>query len=704
MDAPEIPNAESVDIGIDLGTTNSVAAYVDEDGHVQVLKTSAGLNFTPSAVSFVHRQPAVGADAIDYALDEPERTVFSIKRLMGRSIDDEAVLRLQKSYPYIVAADDPDDRGVHIMIDGSKYTPEVISAMILRQIVADASRAIGRDVTHAVITVPAYFSDVQREATFNAGKRVRLTVKKTVDEPTAAALAFGYTDTEDHMIMVFDMGGGTLDVSTGFMADGKFTGFAIEGDPWLGGDDFDQCIVDRVIAHVKRTYRGAVDAIDKDSRFMMAVRRAAEEAKRELTDAPEAMIFIPDIIELPDGQYVEVNYTITREEFEESARGLVDRAMAVVRRGLEKKGTQPEFLTAVLLVGGATKIPMVRQALEDFFGPDKIRDDVDPMEAVAIGAAILSRQLQGIECPKPGCGTMNSYSEKNCRVCGTLLEGILSEVTERDLGISVIDKEKGKDVFSVLIPAHTPYPLEKTAERMYYTNGHLITIPVYVGEAGTPASAPTNDYLGMVQFRLDPDMDVRMRVIVEFDYDFNRILHVHIKDTDGKILYSGTPKRHLPDPNRPAPDTEWRELLKNAISFAETIVDKYEEFIPDDALDAIQKQLVQAHQALNHHDKNEGQILYRTLVQSVEELGVASLLFMADALMYKVDPDTSRWLAETSMELREEYRAGRVQVVTELHHSLMHKVKQIIETEAGKSPITGHISDGGKLVNIPETD
>ena len=303
-------------IGIDLGTTNSVAAVARDGQEPRVLRSADGKRFTPSTVSFDRGNFLVGRKAVDHAIRAPGDTVFSVKRLMGHGRDDDEVVQANEKYPYtITGAVDVEDQGVRVDINGIRYCPEDISAMILRQIVKAASEDLGDTVTHAVITVPGFFSEPQRLATREAGEKAGLVVKKIIDEPTAAALAFGVgREDQDHQLLVFDMGGGTLDISIGYMADGEFVGEFIQGDRWLGGDDFDYEIVAMIQEWIEHNY--GVSDLTGDSRFQMMARRKAEEAKRILSEKEATDLVLPAIVPLPHGDVASVSMTLTRAEFE----------------------------------------------------------------------------------------------------------------------------------------------------------------------------------------------------------------------------------------------------------------------------------------------------------------------------------------------------------------------------------------------------
>lgn len=747
-------------IGIDLGTTNTVAAIYDEKGNRRIIKIDGGHLFIPSVVSFSQEGVLVGRKAWNNAAMAPKDTIFSIKRLMGRSFDDEEVSAVQNKCPYTIErADESDDQGVRVLINGIKRTPEEISTMILRQVVEDASRTLGEEVNHAVITVPAYFTDVQREATRKAGEQANLIVKKIIDEPTAAAIAFGEEDTgEAHKLLVFDMGGGTLDISIGYLANRKFVGMAIKGNMWLGGDDFDHKIVEMIINWVRETY--GVDPSD-DKKFMLEARRAAEKAKCVLTEKTEADIAIPGGFTLPGGQPGTVNMTISRREFEAQIRGKVEKSIELVRKVMEERNLKPNDISTVLLVGGSTYIPLVRQrlieilvsfrltkqsfedlqnenlpeniletlkslenkrftsedelldAVKEQIGEEnteeykeiilkhaeatRVRDDVNPMEAVALGAAILARDLQGIVCPK--CEQLNPSEATECMNCRASLSTAkdggavgLHEVTERPLGIGAMHKGD-PDVFSVLIEAHTPYPLQEPVQKRYFTTGRKIMIPVY---AGDNEKASLNEYQGLIEYKLPEHVPARTPVTVQFNYDRNRILKIRV-EVEGypDLSYEASPRRHVPDPNI-IKDEDWRVAIENAIAFANMMLEKYGDFIDQEQKETLEKEKNLARQALTGKDQAAAQENLNKLLQTLDNLGVASRLILTDFLMNEVDPKTSGWLAEQTKNLKNAYKGQDKGQQTLIMKNLDATIKDIFET----MPVSPEIRKYGGLLEI----
>jgi molecular chaperone DnaK (HSP70) len=370
-------SASRLVVGIDLGTTNSLVAVVGKRGP-HVLRDRDGTALIPSIVAWpTAGDPVVGEAAAALALDLPDRTVHSVKRLIGRA--GEEVAREAANLPYRVELG---ERGLaRVRIGSSSLAPEQVSALILREVRARAEAALGEHVDAAVVTVPAYFDDAQRQATKDAATLAGLDCLRIVNEPTAAALAYGIDGTRDGTVLVYDLGGGTFDVSILRIADGVFRVLATAGDTHLGGDDFDALLVDRLTAQLD------IDPANADPLARQTLRRAAQQLKHELSTADRAEI----AVELGDRR---VSVAVTRTEFDARIRPLVDRTLALVRRALRDAEVDVDAIDHALLVGGSTRVPLVREALGALLGKAP-RSDVDPDMAVALGAAIQADVLAG---------------------------------------------------------------------------------------------------------------------------------------------------------------------------------------------------------------------------------------------------------------------------------------------------------------------
>jgi molecular chaperone DnaK (HSP70) len=704
-----------------------LAAIVKEDGKPHILKTNTGEFFTPSVVSFNRGALLVGNFAWENTDKAPKDTIYSIKRLMGRSFDDDNVRKLKDSSPYSII--ECPNSELKVLLNDVEYSPEAISAMILRQVVEDARTALGGEkITHAVITVPAYFSEIQRAATRKAGEQAGLIIQKIIDEPTAAAFAFGMYKSEEYPnLLVFDMGGGTLDISLLYVKNRKFVVDATKGNMWLAGDNFDQKIVEIINDWVKEFYG---KELLHDKEFIMAAKREAEKAKKCLTDNPQADVIIPAFVPLDSGEKVDIALTVSSSEFEKRIEGDVEESIQLVRQVLKDNNLETGDISKVILVGGATFVPLVRRKLEELFGQDKVKYDVDPMEAVALGAAILADNLDGVECPNcnekndftakectkcqnslvtgrpvykgiecPKCEEINKYDNEKCEACGHLLESVRSvrglslyEITERDFGIGVVDQKGETDEFSRIISAGTPYPLKKPKKHRYMTTSRKIKIPVYVGDK---PKASENEYLGLVDYELPRDAPSETPVWVSFNYDRHRILTVGI-EVEGRpeLNHQTTPKRHVPKTSALDGD-QLRASLHNAIEFIKNMSEKFSEFFEDEQKREIEKDLRNASQALRQKDSKVVQKALETLMQIQQNFEIITVLQMSDMLMLEVNPKTSQYLAELSKKLRDAYRESKKDSrVKQIQRVLEREIVNIFEN----FPLRSNIKDYGGIL------
>ena len=481
-------------IGIDLGTTNSCVAVMEGNEPV-VITNSEGKRTTPSVIGFVDGgERKVGDPAKRQAITNPTRTVYSIKRFMGETYDRLAseVSRV----PYKVVKGD--NNTPRVDIDGRMYTPQEISAIILQKMKKTAEDYLGQEVTEAVITVPAYFNDSQRQATKEAGEIAGLNVRRIVNEPTAAALAYGLDKSDKDMkIVVFDCGGGTHDVSVLELGDGVFEVKSTDGDTHLGGDDFDHRIIDWLVQEFKNDNAGA--DLSKDPMAMQRLKEAAEKAKIELSNTTSSEINLPYIMPV-DGVPAHLVKTLTRAKFEQLVDDLVQRTIAPCRTALQNAGLSVGDIDEIILVGGSTRIPAIQAAVEKFFGkaPSK---GVNPDEVVALGAAIQGGVLTG-----------------------DVKDVLLLDVTPLSLGIETMG-----GVMTKMIEANTTIPTKKAETfTTAVDNQPSVEIKVYQGER---PMAQQNKLIG--SFHLDGIMPARRgepQIEVTFDLDANGILNVTAKD------------------------------------------------------------------------------------------------------------------------------------------------------------------------------
>ncbi len=705
-------------IGIDLGTTNSVAAWCAPDRKsARILGTSAGENITPSVVSF--KSPRrdgqkgeilVGRPAVNYAPTAPEETILSIKRLMGRNHADLEIRKFIDRFSYPVVPGSDDDPQAYVQLDGKRYSPAEIASMILRRIKEDASRALSDEVTHAVITVPAYFNEAQRAATREAGEQAGLVVKKIIDEPTAAAVAFGFQADSNarHRLLVYDLGGGTFDISLLQMVkdnqgNDQFQGLQIEGDNWLGSDDFDRLIVEKIIAWV-RSETGEDPSGDR--RFLFLAKRAAEEAKRALSHATETDVIISAAYKAR-GVFVDVDFPLTRDQFEEMIREPVDRSMALVEKALREQNLNPDDVTDVLMVGGGTLTPMVYQRVEGLFGAAKLRRTVNPMECVGLGAAILAATLQGVECPR--CRQINDESAQDCTECGHSLAAgrsvgrdVVTEPTAMSLGIAAV-RGNQKDVFVPIIPKGTIYPLRKPMKQSFQAlDNRRIVVPVYEGD--NPV-ASQNSYQGMIEYELEEEIDSNTAVEVSFNYDRNRQLTVTIS-IPGTNRYKSEPLRRDQPPPTPAaadspPESEetWQDELADTIEFSRRFLGTYGNFMEASETVQFKRHVDQAMQVLGFSDEMEGRRLNRLLQVDLFNSGLATQLFLADRVADSgtTSPEESKRLRRASDLVRKSFEQGDREAAKEQTQVLRVMVAKSVESRAGIQEIADQEDYGGLL-------
>src|SRR3990167_3895792 len=375
-------------LGIDLGTTNSAMAIM-EGGQPKILKNSEGARTTPSMIATVKSgERLVGVSAKRQAVTNPANTLFSVKRLIGRKWTDEEVQKDLKSLSFEIKKS---GAGVKVVMSGKEYSPQEISAMVLQKLKADAEAKTGEKITEAVITVPAYFDDSQRQATKDAGEIAGLTVKRIINEPTAAALAYGFEKKKGQQIAVYDLGGGTFDISILDVSQDTVEVKSTNGDTHLGGDDFDQIIMNYILNEFKK--QEGLDLV-KDQTALQRVKEAAEKVKIELSTQMESEINQPFITQGIDGSPKHLTLRITRSQLEGLVADLVNQTFEPVKKALADAQVSTKDIEEVILVGGMTRMPLVQKKVEEFFGK-KPNVSVNPDEVVAIGAAVQAGILQG---------------------------------------------------------------------------------------------------------------------------------------------------------------------------------------------------------------------------------------------------------------------------------------------------------------------
>lgn len=481
-------------IGIDLGTTNSCVAFVD-NGEPVVIPNAEGNRTTPSVVSFAKDgERRVGSVAKRQAVTSPENTIYAIKRLMGLRFDSEDATKHASSVPYRVIENSKGDAWVSV---GEKeYSPPEISAMVLQQMKDVAESFLGEEVTEAIVTVPAYFDDAQRSATKAAGEIAGLEVRRIINEPTAAAVAYGFDQKEGKCIAIYDLGGGTFDISILEIAEGVFSVKSTSGDTHLGGEDIDNLLVEEL---ARRFEESTTIDLREDRVALQRLKEQAEKAKHELSTSLETEINLPFIASDASGpKHLET--TIKRSELEILVSELIDRTLEPCKQALKDAKLKAADIDEILLVGGQTRMPLVQAKVEEFFGK-KAHKGLNPDEVVAVGAAIQGAALTG-----------------------DVEEVLLLDVTPLSLGV-----ETGGGVFHVLIPRNTTIPTR--AKEVFTTsvdNQNFVPIHVLQGEREMSA-----DNKSLAKFELSPILPAPRgvpEIEVSFDIDADGIVHVHAKD------------------------------------------------------------------------------------------------------------------------------------------------------------------------------
>ncbi len=591
-------------LGIDLGTTNSCMAVI-EAGDPRVLENAEGARTTPSVVAVNEKsgERYVGMTARRQAVTNPNNTVFSVKRFMGRRYDEENVQRDIKLVPFEVAKHSNGD--AHVSMGGKGYAPPEVAAMILQKMKADAEAKLGESVTQAVVTVPAYFNDSQRNATKDAGRIAGLDVLRIINEPTAASLAYGLDKKTDEKIAVYDLGGGTFDITILQIGDGVFEVMATNGDTHLGGDDFDQRIMDWIVAEFLRDQ--GID-LKQDRMALQRLREAAERAKVELTTLTETEINLPFITADASGPKHLV-MTLSRSKLEQLVDDLVQRSIGPCRQALKDAGTEAGDISEVILVGGMTRMPAVQKAVVDLFGKEP-HQGVNPDEVVAVGAAIQAGVLQG-----------------------EVQDLLLLDVTPLTLGIETLG-----GVTTSLIPRNTTIPTAKTETFTTAADGQT-SVEVHVLQ-GERSMAGENKTIG--RFMLDGILPAPRgvpQVEVTFDINADGILEVSAKDKgtgkEQRITITASSglseseidqmvkdaETHAEEDRQKREEIETRNAADSATYAAEKLLKDNEDKVPDDLKEEVTANVQAVRDALNGEDMAAITAAVAALQASVQKVG-----------------------------------------------------------------------------------
>ncbi len=591
-------------IGIDLGTTNSVVAVM-EGGEPVVIPSSEGGRLIPSVVAINPKtgERLVGKVARNQAVVNPENTIFSVKRFMGRKFNDPQVQSAIKVVPYKVSAASNGD--VRVKMGDREYSPPEISAMVLQKIKADAEAYLGEPVTQAVITVPAYFNDAQRNATKDAGRIAGLEVLRIINEPTASSLAYGLDKRNSGLIAVYDLGGGTFDISILEVADGVFEVKSTNGDTFLGGDNFDEAIINWLADEFKK--ENGID-LRQDRQALQRLKEAAEKAKIELSSTLNAEINLPFITADASGPK-HLNVTLSRAKFESMVDNLIKRSIEPVRQALKDAGVDAKDIDAVVLVGGMTRMPAIQEAVKNFFGKEPTKG-VNPDEVVALGAAIQAGVL-----------------------AGDVKDILLLDVTPLTLSIETLG-----GVATPLIERNTTIPSRKS--QIFSTaSDNQTQVEIHVLQGERPM-AKDNKSLG--RFILDgipPAPRGIPQIEVTFDIDANGILNVSAKDkatgreqkitiTASSGLSESEIERMVREAEQFAAEDAKRKAMAEAVNQAETTVYAAEKFLrdygdrlPSEAKTQTEEKVAAVRSALESQDVNAIQSATEVLSQHIQTLG-----------------------------------------------------------------------------------
>ncbi len=704
--AESTPNA--LRVGIDLGTTNSLIAHVDETGQARVLPNSDNEESTPSVValpkgvdSASYRTVQIGREAENNAKRNPRNTVRSIKRFVGLSFNDPKVQVARERVGYRVEEDPTGGHGVVVRLGESLPAPEEISAHVLRRLKEDAEARLGAPVTHAVITVPAYFHEHQRKATRQAGALAGLKVLAVFDEPTAAALSEGAgTKEEQSRVLVFDFGGGTLDISLVQRAGGDMMILGYTGDNFLGGDEIDQRILDHVVDWIRE--RGGQVGPD-DHNLLQRLRESARAAKHNLSSGTaEVYVDIPSVRTRDGGWFQEKceeeddELVLTQGDFEKIMKPIEARIHSILSEFLTRQGMQPENLTEVLMVGGSSAVDRVRILLQSIFETDgvrRVRLAYNPMQAVAKGAALYAQGLDALvceacetrnpleaaECQNPDCRAqlLNARSDMDANVAGVKE---ISAAIPRSLGVAY-RKGSDTDAYQAILGEGTMYPVT-SSERFQVPREDRMQILIYEGDQ---PKASHNTLISMLTIdQIPPDVKAGDPVEVCFTYDRDRTLLISLNYPTSSSGASPTWRLEPPDAagRKDDPVRQVAEFIPHARGFMQ----EYDSFLDAGARKTLNDHIRHA-QDLTLGEDREGakqvmQALHSTMLTGC---GVASALWLAEHTIAQEDRQLGPAIRRAAEQLRDEVARGDPQV--EVTHmglmDLVHKAFQEFKQQHG---------------------